>query len=288
LTPHAGTGPAARGAARGICLAAVACNTSGKPASENEQHLKALAVCYGQYVNAHRGQSPPGEAELRKFIQSLPAELHQNLAIDPANLDGLFTSPRDHQPYGVAYKATGAAAPPPPPGQGGGPMIAWEQTMDYASATPGDAPNSWDQFWYGNVWGVPTGVTYNGMIVRRDQDVPDSRGIPLTACMDGLSNTMVVSEKRLDSRNYANGDWHDDQGWIDGWDPDVVRYTAYIPQKDAPGGVSGYEFGSAHAPGIQSLFGDGSVRMIRYSVNPTVFNWLGHRQDGNAIDMNSL
>src|SRR5438270_9623579 len=24
------------------------------------------------------------------------------------------------------------------------------------SATPADSPNSWDQFWYGNTWGVPT------------------------------------------------------------------------------------------------------------------------------------
>jgi len=160
--------------------------------------------------------------------------------------------------------------------------------MDYASATPATAPNSWDQFWYGNIWGVPTGVAYNGMIVRRDADVVDSHGVALTACTDGLSNTLLVSEKRLDLRNYLSGDWHDDQGWIDGWDPDTVRYTGYLPQRDSVGGVSGYEFGSAHASGIQSLFGDGSVRMIRYSVSPTVFNWLGDRQDGQVVDMSGL
>jgi hypothetical protein len=118
----------ARGAVLGLCLAALACTRSAKPASENEQHLKALAVCYGRYVNAHRGQTPPSEAELRKFIPSMGPEQLQMLAVDPANLDAVFVSPRDHQPYGVAYKAAGAAAAPPTPGQSGGPMIAWEQT----------------------------------------------------------------------------------------------------------------------------------------------------------------
>jgi prepilin-type N-terminal cleavage/methylation domain-containing protein len=160
--------------------------------------------------------------------------------------------------------------------------------MDYAASTPADAPNSWDQFWYGQIWSVPPGVNYNGMIVRRDADVTDSHGIPMNQCFDGLSNTLMVSEKRLNSTEYQTGDWYDDQGWIDGWDPDVIRYTGYVPQRDAPSGVSGYEFGSAHPAGIQGLFGDGSVRLIRYSVDPRLFNNIGHRQDGQAVNLNDL
>ncbi|HEX3151443.1 MAG TPA: DUF1559 domain-containing protein, partial [Gemmataceae bacterium] len=142
--------------------------------------------------------------------------------------------------------------------------------MDYASATPGDGANTWDQFWYGQVWSVPTNQKYNGLIIRNTNAVAaNGKGEPLTAATDGLTNTMMISEKRLDSRNYQTGDWMDDQGWSDGWDPDIVRYTAFQPQKDAPGGVSGYEFGSAHPTGLNCLLGDGSVRFVRFAVDLT-------------------
>jgi prepilin-type N-terminal cleavage/methylation domain-containing protein len=154
--------------------------------------------------------------------------------------------------------------------------------MDYASATPADAPNSWDQYWYGNIWGVPTSAKYFGAIVRTGTSGSPSN---LAHIKDGTSNVLLISEKRLDTRNYFSGDWHDDQGWIDGWDPDVVRYTGYQPQRDAAGGVSGYEFGSAHPAGICSVLVDGSVRIINYSIDLTLFNNLGHRQDGAAINL---
>ena len=152
--------------------------------------------------------------------------------------------------------------------------------MDYASATPADSPNSWDQFWYGNIWGVPTDAAYKGAIVRTS-----TKGSPshLAHIIDGTSNVLLISEKRLDVQNYGSGDWHDDQGWIDGWDPDVVRYTGFQPLKDASGGVSGYEFGSAHTAGICSVFVDGSVQLLSYTVDLTTFNNLGHRQDGAFV-----
>lgn len=155
--------------------------------------------------------------------------------------------------------------------------------MDYASATPADAPNSWDQFWYGNTWGVPTGARYRGAIVRTG-----TTGAPISLAnvTDGTSNVLAISEKRLDVRNYQTGDWHDDQGWIDGWDPDIVRYTGYTPQKDGRGNVNGYEFGSAHPAGVSALLTDGSVRLISYTIDPVIFNNLGNREDGNPITLN--
>jgi prepilin-type N-terminal cleavage/methylation domain-containing protein/prepilin-type processing-associated H-X9-DG protein len=157
---------------------------------------------------------------------------------------------------------------------------------DYAGATPLNVgtgnisyPRINEDFWGNSIWSVPTNAEYNGMIVRQGA----KPGITTFASVaDGLSNTLCVSEKRLDIRNYDSGDWHDDQGWIDGWDPDVMRYTGGPPQRDAAG-VSGYEFGSAHPGGINGLFGDGSVRTIPYTIDPVVFNWLGHRSDGQVI-----
>ena len=159
--------------------------------------------------------------------------------------------------------------------------------MDYASATPADSAGSWDQFWYGNTWAVPTNVTYNGMIVRKGTSGATTTGLPFSATTDGLANTMMVSEKRLNPKLYQAGDWDDDQGWIDGWDPDVVRYTGYQPARD-DSSKSGYEFGSAHVAGVNALFGDGSVRMIRYSVDAALFNNLGHRADGQSINLGGL
>lgn len=171
-----------------------------------------------------------------------------------------------------------------------------EALMDYASATPANAPNSWDQFWMGQTWSVPTSAQYWGIIVRARTG--GAGMLTVNMIYDGTSNTLMVSEKRLDQRRYAGPDWHDDRGWSDGWDPDIVRYTGFPPEHDdrdrgtnCPGvsfNCYGYQFGSNHPGGINSLFGDGSCRMIRFDVNRTVFNFIGHRADGQNIQQGDL
>jgi hypothetical protein len=106
----------------GLTLAG--CSKSGGQLPDNEAHLKALAILYGRYVSAHRGMGPTDEVDLKKFIQSFPSGDLESLRVDPNDLDKTFTSPRDKQPYGVAYKTRGGS----PGGPGGGPMVAWEQT----------------------------------------------------------------------------------------------------------------------------------------------------------------
>jgi len=171
--------------------------------------------------------------------------------------------------------------------------------MDYAASTPADSPNSWDQFWYGDIWGMGwTNSTYRGVIARGGYQVGTSNWIGtqsnLASVTDGLSNTMVVSEKQLNPQAYFSGDWHDDAGWADGWDPDVMRYTGFQPNPDTMynkpqnGGHEGYVFGSAHSSGINALFGDGSVRHIRYSIDLTLFNNLGDKADGANVNMGGL
>jgi prepilin-type N-terminal cleavage/methylation domain-containing protein/prepilin-type processing-associated H-X9-DG protein len=174
------------------------------------------------------------------------------------------------------------------PSRGGVRRQADRVLNDYAGATPADTPNSWDQFWHGNVWGVPTTAKYYGVIIR-------SQTIACPATMayikDGTSNTMVVSEKWLNFSNYDSGDWHDDQGWIDGWDPDVMRYTGFLPIPDRngwPPGIPvdpGYHFGSAHPGGLNMLLADGSVRMASFTINATIWNNLGDRRDGQTITL---
>ncbi len=239
-------------------------------------HLKQMGLAVHN-VNDTKGVLPTGgttpwaqdtptsEGNMSWPTQILPFIEQSNLAkVVPVNYAAAVVSP-------VSIYSC--------PSRRGPTVVGGHALMDYASATPGDAPNSWDQFWYGNIWGVPT-ASYRGMIVRTGTG---SSGT-LAAVTDGLSNTLLIAEKILDKTKYQSGDWMDDAGWSDGWDPDVIRYTAQQPAQDKIG-VSGYEFGSAHAGGMNALMGDGSVRMIKYSIDLTVFNRLGDKLDGNPTTL---
>jgi prepilin-type N-terminal cleavage/methylation domain-containing protein/prepilin-type processing-associated H-X9-DG protein len=145
---------------------------------------------------------------------------------------------------------------------------------DYCAVTPGDA----NALWGGDIWGTGyVNTIYEGVIVRTL-----SAGAPskMASILDGTSTTLMHAEKRLDTHNYSSGDWHDDSGWADGWDPDVIRCTAYGVQPDAWGVVNGYEIGSAHPGGVNGLFADGSVRNLSYTMSPTVLTYLANRRDG--------
>ena len=165
---------------------------------------------------------------------------------------------------------------------------------DYAGSTPASSPGSWDQFWYGQTWSVPDASQgpYKGLITRSGYD----RRSTYASVTDGTSNTIAIGEKMLRVINYSAGDWHDDSGWSDGWDPDIMRSTGWVPFPDQPIAAAatqganapdnfdvGYHFGSAHAAGAAFVFGDGSVKMLSYTIDPTVFNNLGNREDGNPI-----
>ncbi|MBA3482552.1 MAG: DUF1559 domain-containing protein [Pirellulales bacterium] len=127
---------------------------------------------------------------------------------------------------------------------------------------------------------------------------------------DGLSNTILVSEKLVRSDLYAgninplgSGSVSDDRGWSDGWDPDTMRSTGIAPISDSDGicftpatdqfcssegGAEVFFFGSAHPSGINAVMGDGSVRAIVYGVDGLVFNSLGTRNGEETIDTSSL
>jgi hypothetical protein len=105
------------------------------PQEEPVVHLKALAVFYGRYVASHRGQSPPSEAEFKKYVQSLSKTELEALGV--TDVESLFVSPRDGQPYHVQYNI-----PLPPPGPDGAPVVAYEQTGEggerYVATSLGD------------------------------------------------------------------------------------------------------------------------------------------------------
>lgn len=114
--------------------------------------------------------------------------------------------------------------------------------------------------------------------------------------VDGTSKTAVISEKRLRPATYTDIEWYDDRGWSDGWDPDTLRTTICWPAQDAdtyyyPNGVAaakgpeGYIVGSAHTSIFNTAFADASVRSLSYTIDLEIFNRMGHRADGEDVNL---
>jgi prepilin-type N-terminal cleavage/methylation domain-containing protein len=155
-----------------------------------------------------------------------------------------------------------------------------------------------------NLTSLPNYVGYMGVIVRSEycascpaanRNLNFYSRIGFEQITDGSSNTLVLGEKRLQPSNYEVGDWHDDKGWADGWDPDTLRSTHCQPSadQDMPDGTPGknslpYAFGGAHVALFNAGFADASVRPIRFDVDVDLLNRLGHRSDDEEIDMGAL
>jgi prepilin-type processing-associated H-X9-DG protein len=58
--------------------------------------------------------------------------------------------------------------------------------------------------------------------------------------------------------------------------------------RDTPGYYPRNIFGSPHAGGANFVMCDGSVRQISYGIDSNVYDKLGNRSDGEAIDLSSL
>jgi prepilin-type N-terminal cleavage/methylation domain-containing protein/prepilin-type processing-associated H-X9-DG protein len=192
------------------------------------------------------------------------------------------------------------------PTKGGDGVGTWK--MDYAAAVPGRAnpftPKD-TQAIYGSTSGTakdivptrPSSVFDDvGIIVRTPYDwYMQKRALsnpPPTKpahIVDGLSRTLMITEKRLAPSQYAADAyvWHDDRGWTDGWDADTFRSSTHPigadGEQQAPTESDddfGHRIGSAHSSGVNAVFGDGSVRQISYDIETEILNRLAHRSDG--------
>jgi hypothetical protein len=104
-----------------LTAASLGCSRQEEPITKQEAHLKALAVCYGRFIGQHQGNPPQSEEEFKTFIQSIPAE---QIPGGSADMNSLFVSPRDNQPYVVRYDLDRTQLMPGPTM----PIVAYEQT----------------------------------------------------------------------------------------------------------------------------------------------------------------
>jgi prepilin-type N-terminal cleavage/methylation domain-containing protein len=108
---------------------------------------------------------------------------------------------------------------------------------------------------------------------------------------DGTSNTLLVGEKWMYVQWYNEtvGTCIDNEGWTNGWDNDTVCFYnnengQSNPQPDTtPGWNCGDNFGSPHTGGMMSVFCDGSVHMVSFSIDNTTWHYLCQMNDGQPL-----
>jgi hypothetical protein len=90
-----------------LCALLSGCGAGHRESEERQRsNLKPLAVFYGRFIGQHRGQPPASEKEFKDFIRSLGTK--QLVGFDVSDVESLFISSRDQQPYVVLY---GRSAP---------------------------------------------------------------------------------------------------------------------------------------------------------------------------------
>jgi prepilin-type N-terminal cleavage/methylation domain-containing protein/prepilin-type processing-associated H-X9-DG protein len=140
--------------------------------------------------------------------------------------------------------------------------------------------------------GVPGGKYLNDMV----------QPIKIAQITDGTSHTLLLGEKYVRNDQYEGGGYSDDHGWSEGWDPDAIRSTCFLPYQDSDGfqftslgtgDIFGHDqdipyFGSAHPGGFNAVFADGSAHTINYNIDSLVFNALGTRAGEEVVDTSSF
>ncbi len=97
-----------------VCLvvgATTGCNTSVSPddavAAANSTNIQRVTNLYLAYQANNNWIGPADEAALKDFIRGLPESQLTRIGVNPGQLDELFISDRDSQPFKIRYKVLG-------------------------------------------------------------------------------------------------------------------------------------------------------------------------------------
>jgi prepilin-type N-terminal cleavage/methylation domain-containing protein len=109
---------------------------------------------------------------------------------------------------------------------------------------------------------------------------------------DGMSKTLLIADKRLNLFKLGEPQNDDNDGYTVGWNADTMRRTQRPPLPDFSGNDiddsddrledGGERFGSSHAGSFNAALADGSVQVLTYDIDMSVFRSLGNRSDGDV------
>jgi prepilin-type N-terminal cleavage/methylation domain-containing protein len=105
----------------------------------------------------------------------------------------------------------------------------------------------------------------------------------ISSVTDGLSNTILVGEKAMDRRTFNTGSWFWNEPVFSGGSGGTDRWgTVIIPDGvDTPFATN---WGSSHIGSATFLFGDGSVRPLRFGLDSNIMGTLLTPDGGEVIN----
>jgi hypothetical protein len=90
-----------------VCALFVGCSGPGvenKVAGMNDSNIKRVANLYMAYQRVHNWQGPKDKTAFTDFIQKeMPAHRLEMMQVNANDIEGLFTSERDGQPFQIRY-----------------------------------------------------------------------------------------------------------------------------------------------------------------------------------------
>lgn len=117
--------------------------------------------------------------------------------------------------------------------------------------------------------------------------VTQMRATQAAEVRDGLSNTLLLAEKRMNLSCLRQLAVNDNEGYTCGWNHDIMRYTNRQPlpdfHSDNCSDAGNDLFGSSHSGGLNTVFGDGAIHFINYDISLDTFKLLGNKRDGQTV-----
>ena len=125
--------------------------------SVNQNNMQRLINLYVRYQTQHRWQGPPSEDAFRDYIAQVQPVMLERMGVDPGNLDQLFVSERDNQPFQIRYGIPGSA-------RGSNEAVIFEASGDQGKRQVGFTSSvieevaddqRYDGLWSGKISGQP-------------------------------------------------------------------------------------------------------------------------------------
>ena len=95
-----------------LCASVLGCTAEIDPnealARVNDTNIKRLSNLYFTYQTKNNFKGPKNEEEFKKFLKSYNPKKLSRIGIDPTQIDGLFSSERDGQPFKIRYSVPGS------------------------------------------------------------------------------------------------------------------------------------------------------------------------------------